>query len=399
MSETPKSEARMRRGRRARTAALVAGGITAAGAALAVAGTSAALGSMLVTPPREQPDDIRILGIDARGVRLARSLDTELPGEYALRLGARIVVLGRIVAEDAQSVTRAIDAADRHALAGVETARWSGYVLHEPEQLGAAVEHTTVPTELGPAPAWIIGDQRPSGAPAETWCIQVHGRGVTRHETLRGMRPFLDRGIPCLAVSYRNDGEAPASRDGKLRLGLDEWRDVEDAIALATARGARRAVLMGWSMGGQIALQVARRSRARRRIAGLVLDSPVVGWRPTLVLQVALQRLPAWLVDTSTWLMQSPAARLSGGRRLDFDELDNVMHADALSQPILLLHSDNDGFVPPEASRELARARPDIVDYREWRTARHTKLWNLDRERYEREIGAWLDARGIGGGA
>jgi len=152
---------------------------------------------------------------------------------------------------------------------------------------------------------------------------------------------------------------------------------------------------MGWSMGGQIALQVARRSRHRRSIVGVVLDSPVVGWRPTLRLQVALVRMPAWLVDTAVGLLESPAAVLSGSRSLDFDELDNVLHADALTQPILLMHSADDGFVPPDASRELAEARPDIVDYREWRQARHTKLWNLDRGRYLREIGDWLDARGI----
>jgi uncharacterized protein len=108
--------------------------------------------------------------------------------------------------------------------------------------------------------------------------------------------------------------------------------------------------------------------------------------------------MPVWLVDTAVGLLESPAAVLSGTRSLDFDELDNVLHADALSQPILLLHSADDGYVPPDASRALAAARPDLVDYREWERARHTKLWNLDRERYEREIGQWLDARGIAAG-
>jgi alpha-beta hydrolase superfamily lysophospholipase len=272
----------------------------------------------------------------------------------------------------------------------VSSARWSGYAIHRPQDVADAVERVDVPTELGPAPAWIMGDEE-----ASTWCIQIHGRGVTRRETIRAVPAFLERGIPCMAVSYRNDTEAPPSHDGKLRLGLDEWRDVDDAIGLAVARGARRIVLMGWSMGGQVALQVARRSRHRRRIVGVVLDSPVVGWRPTLRLQVALVRLPAWLVETAVGLLESPASLLSGSRSLDFDELDNVLHADALTQPILLLHSADDGFVPPDASRALAAARPDIVDYREWRQARHTKLWNLDRGRYLREIGGWLDDRGI----
>ncbi len=377
---------RRRAAGRVARAGLVAGGVLLGGAALAVTAASAALASMLVTPPRDQKDDIRVLGLDARGVRLGRTPDTGLPGTYALGVGERLAVLGRVVDEDARSVVREVDADARALLQGVSSARWSGYALFRPRQVTSASERVDVATELGPAPAWIMGDQS-----ASTWCIQVHGRGVTRRETIRGVPLMLERGIACMAVSYRNAGEAPPPRDGKLRLGLDEWRDVEAAIDLALERGAERIVLMGWSMGGQIALQVARRSRHRRRIAGLVLDSPVVGWAPTLRLQVALVRAPAWLVDTAVGLLESPAAVLSGGRSLDFDELDNVLHADALSQPILLLHSADDGYVPPDASRALAAARPDLVDYREWTTARHTKLWNLDRERYEREIGAWID--------
>lgn len=370
--------------------ALVAGGIVIAGAAVAVTGASAVLASMLVTPPKKQLDDIRLLGLDARTVRLGLTPDTVLPGTYALWVGEQLVVLGGVVAQDAEGVRRSVDERSLPLLEGVSTARWSGYALSEPRQVTDAVEHVDVPTELGPAPAWILGDQE-----ATTWCVQVHGRGVTRRETIRAAPIYLQRGIPVMAVSYRDDTEAPSSVRNRYRLGLDEWRDVEDAIDIAVARGAERIVLQGWSMGGQIALQVARRSRHRRRIVGVVLDSPVVGWRPTLQLQVALVKMPAWLVDTAVGLLESPAAVLTGGRSLDFDELDNVLHADALSQPILLLHSADDGYVPPDASRALAAARPDLVEYHEWRRARHTKLWNLDRARYEHEIGAWLDERGI----
>lgn len=376
--------------RRLTRLALLAGGAVVGGAALAVTGASAVLASMLITPPRVQLDDIRVLGLDARGVRLGLTPDTVLPGIYALAVGEQLAVLGGVVAQDKTGVVRTVDERSRALLEGVTQARWSGYALSLPQQVAERVDHIDVPTECGAAPAWIMGDQQ-----ATTWCLQVHGRGVTRRETIRAAPIYLRRGIPVMAVSYRNDTEAPPSRQNKYRLGLDEWRDVDDAIDVAVARGAERIVLQGWSMGGQIALQVARRSRHRRRIVGLVLDSPVVGWRPTLQLQVALAKRPAWLVDTAVGLLESPASVLSGSRSLDFDELDNVLHADAFSQPILLLHSADDGYVPPDASRALAAARPDLVDYREWRRARHTKLWNLDRTRYDHEIGSWIDQRGI----
>ena len=299
-------------------------------------------------------------------------------------------MVGAVVAEDADSVVRAVDAAGRELLAGVATARWSGYAVHLPQHVTDAVERVDVPTEVGPAPAWIMGDQS-----AESWCVQVHGRGVTRRETIRAAPIYLARGMPVMAVSYRNDTEAPPSRDGKFWPGLGEWCDVDDAIGFAVARGARRIVLQGWSVGGQIAPLVARRSRHRRRIVGVVLDSPVVGWRPTFALQVALVNMPAWLAVTAVQLLESPASMLSGSRSLDFHELDNVLHADALAQPALVLHSADDGYVPPDGSRSLAAARPDLVEYHKWPQARHTELWNLDRARYERKVGDWLDARGI----
>ena len=40
---------------------------------------------------------------------------------------------------------------------------------------------------------------------------------------------------------------------------------------------------MGWSMGGAVALQTAGRARITAEpIAGMILDSPVIDWRPVL---------------------------------------------------------------------------------------------------------------------
>ncbi|WP_457826784.1 alpha/beta hydrolase family protein, partial [Staphylococcus aureus] len=66
---------------------------------------------------------------------------------------------------------------------------------------------------------------------------------------------FHELGITSLLVSYRNDGEAPRSRTGTYALGATEWRDVDAAIGYARRQGARRVLLMGWSMGGAIVLQ------------------------------------------------------------------------------------------------------------------------------------------------
>jgi alpha-beta hydrolase superfamily lysophospholipase len=84
------------------------------------------------------------------------------------------------------------------------------------------------------------------------------------------------------------------------------------------------------------------------------------------------------------------------GAAIPLDQLDVVARAGELRHPILILHSDDDGFVPSDASHDLVAARPDLVDLRVFEVARHTKLWNYDQERWSDSIGAWLAAQGIG---
>lgn len=370
-----------------RAGIIAAGGVVAAAVGTTV--LAAALARALVTPARRR-DDVRILELNDRGVVLERTPDTSLPGRYALWVGKRIAATGRIVEEDEHSVTRALSGKARKRLADRSTARFSGYHLFSPKHLDLPWRKISVETELGPAPAWIVGDED-----AAVWCVQVHGRGVSRHETIRAVTTFAEAGMASIVVSYRNDREAPWSADGLYRLGLDEWRDADSAIDVAVERGAQKFVVMGWSMGGAITMQLARRSRHRRRIVGIVLDSPVVAWGPTLRLHTQAARLPVAIMHAAISLLSSPAARLTGGQSLDIGELDSIAFAESYTVPILLMHSVDDGYVPPDASRAFAKARPDIVTYDEWQVARHTKLWNYDEKRYDRTIRTWLERNGL----
>ncbi|MFB7891079.1 alpha/beta hydrolase family protein [Microbacterium sp. NPDC056044] len=390
-----------RRGRR--TPALVAGvkaALTVLSVALAAVLGALAAGSVVmarkvVTPARRQADT-RILALDtaAQTITLSRTPDTELPGRYGLFTSGTsdYIKLGSVLSEDASSVKRKLLTHIPADASLAPEAAFSGWYYDHPEQLHLPFTPELIGSTVGPCPAW----QFPAGD-GETWVIQVHGRGTTRAECLRAVPVFHALGITSLVVSYRNDGEAPRSRNGTYALGATEWRDVDAAVGFARRRGARRIIVMGWSMGGAIALQLALNSAHGDVIAGLILESPVVDWRIVLNYQARAERVPGAVSRLAIEALQaewaSPLTRTGAAIRLD--QLDVVARAAELKHPILILHSDDDGFVPSDASHDLVAARPDLVEMQVFEVARHTKLWNYDQERWSASIGTWLEAHGI----
>lgn len=345
----------------------------------------------VVTPSRRKADT-RIVDLDvaAQTITLARTPDTELPGRYGLfTTGTESYVkLGSVLSQDATTVKRKLLTQVGAQSRLSPDAAFSGWYYDSADQLHLPYSAELIGSGVGPCPAWLF----PAGD-GDTWVVQVHGRGTTRAECLRAVPVFHGLGITSLVVSYRNDGEAPRSRTGTYGLGSTEWRDVDAAIGFARRHGARRVILMGWSMGGAISLQVALGSAHRDLIAGIVLESPVVDWRIVLDYQAREMHIPGTVAGLAMGALQAPwAAPLTRtGGAIPFDRLDVVARAAELRHPILILHSDDDGFVPSDASHRLAEARPDIVELDAFDVARHTKLWNYDQERWSAAITSWLE--------
>jgi pimeloyl-ACP methyl ester carboxylesterase len=191
---------------------------------------------------------------------------------------------------------------------------------------------------------------------------------------------------------YRNDIGAPASPDGRYNLGLSEWRDVEAAIVHALANGAEEVVLLGWSMGGAIVLQVLGRSWLAERVTHVVLDAPVIDWADVLRHQASLNNVPGPVGALSRSLIGNRSARRLVGvhEPLDVARTDWVSRAAELAHPTLIIHSEDDEFVPAGPSAALARRRPDLVRYEPWRVARHTKEWNVDPQRWDAVVRDFL---------
>ncbi len=218
----------------------------------------------------------------------------------------------------------------------------------------------------------------------DTWAIGVHGRAAARHETFRALDPIVAAGHSALAISYRNDQDAPPSPDGRSHLGGTEWGDLAAAMDHARRHGATRIILVGCSMGGAIVGQALAHADVHDVVA-VVLDAPVVDWHPVVARAARSLGIPGIAV---TALLVPTRAVARSRHRVDLDALR--FDTDALSVPTLLVHGVADDVVPVEGSDELATRRADVVTYLRVPDAGHVRAWNADPATYEAAVSTLL---------
>lgn len=384
---TERAPARAGRARRLALAGAAVGGTAALASGGGSVAAAAYFARRVVTPERARPDDVVVHSADATSVVLGTTAETVVPGRYGLWLegGLGHARYGEVLELDATAgrVRRELLGVDRGVLAP-GTARFNPYFHGSApdDSLDLPTEHVTYDGELGPMPAWVVA---PGGVPTGRWAVLVHGRGARREETIRALAPLLAEGWTCLVPTYRNDEGVPAGPDGRYALGLSEWRDIDAAMGYALARGADELLLAGWSMGGAIVLQALDRSAHADAVGRVVLDGPVVDWGDVLAHHAHEHHIPPPVGSLARLLMRHRLGhRLVGVHEgVDLALTDWVRRADELHHRVLLIHSADDEFVPFGPSLALAQARPDLVQFHEWRLARHCKEWNTDPDRWE----------------
>lgn len=309
---------------------------------------------------------------------LTRNEDSQRPGVYGLEWTGGHAVVGAIVDESADTVTRRLRAVRGYLTPGMDVGVEANVYAGDPGRaLGLPSADVKVPGELGPMPAWLIL------AEGDTWAIVVHGINGTPQEGSR-LVPTLHRaGLPTLMITYREDLGAPPSPDGFHHMGLTEWRDLEAAARLALSHGARRLVLVGYSMGGAIVAQFIERSPLARRVAGLVLDAPALDWRRTIEFNATQMGLPAFTALPVEWAID---ARID----TDWDSLDALQHPEDFQLPILLFHGGDDKVVPIATSEDFAAELPRWVTYYRAPDAGHTESWNVAPALYQRRLRRFL---------
>ncbi|WP_250403209.1 alpha/beta hydrolase [Streptomyces cellostaticus] len=370
--------------RTVRATAAALGAVLAAGAASVAAGRLASDAALKAPPGRPLPTEPRLTVHETAPGRIAltRDLASLRPGTYGLAGDGSHAVVGPpldAAAHTADTVVRRLERVTHGTLAPGD-AVWltpNVHVGNPGAALGLDHADIDVPGELGPLPAWFVPGHR------DTWVIAVHGLGTTREQAMNVMAYLHGRHVPVLALAYRGDLGAPSPPDGLNHLGETEWRDVDAAIRYAVRYGARRVVLLGWSTGATMALRAAEHSAVRERVAGLVLDSPVLSWQATLRALAHARHTPDALLPL--------AVRAAQGRAgLHAERGAGTADPDRLAVPTLIVHGPDDVVAPWEYSRRLAARRPDLVALHPVPRAPHGAMWNADPEGYEERLRRFL---------
>lgn len=359
--------------------ALVAGAATVV-VALALGAASAWHYSSAVLVPDHSPwpTETEVEALQSGRIALESTEEGRRPGVHGLEWPGGRGVVGPIISMDEDTVTRQLREVDGYLVPEMEVAFnptvWAG----DPTQaLGIPSRTVPIEGELGAMPAWLVPGR------GSTWAIVVHGINASPQTGLRAVPALRRAGLPTLLITYREDLGAPASPDGFHHMGLTEWRDLGAAAHYALAHGAERLVLVGYSMGGAIATQFMQRSPLAPKVAGLVLDAPVLDWQAVLSFNATELGFPSFLSKPVEWAI---GARIDA----DWESLDAIDHPDAFQLPILLFHGTEDDVVPISTSDDFAAELPRRVTYFRVPEAGHTEEWNVDPRLYERRLGTFL---------
>lgn len=312
---------------------------------------------------------------------LTGDADVARPGVWMIRNRDGWARLGPVVSSDEDGVRRAVLAANgaMRPGSGVRFTR-IGWPADEPP---VEVEDVVLDGPLGEHAAWVMEGTD------DTWVILVHGNGADRSEALRLLPVLRAAGYPAIVPTYRNDVGAPPSRGEHHGYGRDEWRDVDAAVDLALASGARDLVLVGYGSGGSIVGTFLYESREADRVVAVVLDAPVLSLGISVDEAWAPAQVPGFIVG---WAKAMATFRYG----VDWAELDHVARSAEWAPPVLILHGREDREAPLRASAEFATSRIDSTLLLTFPGAGYGASWNVDPDRYEAAVTSFLAQHAAG---
>ena len=223
------------------------------------------------------------------------------------------------------------------------------------------------------------------GAPLQ---IQMHGyHGTALRDFCGGNKLAREAGMNTLVIDERAHGKSEGRR---ICFGVKERRDCLAWANYAAKRFGSDTpiVLAGVSMGAATVLMAADLPLPGT-VKAIIADCPYSS--PKAIIRKVAHDMPPifWIMD----LLGPLSARLFAGFDLNgASALESVAHT---RLPILLIHGEDDRFVPCSMSRELAAACSSKVRLETFPGAGHGLSYIVDEPRYRRVVTEFLSDCGI----
>jgi hypothetical protein len=352
-------------------------------------------------PRGPQPDfGVRVVELDGSSIVLdgtdRRAI--EHAGVFGLWWEGGYGAVGAITSTEGDLVTRVFTLGDgvpppicpSDDLAQCPDVDLEGYVYpRDPSDVGLSFEEVAYQSPLGEMGAWKVP---PTSADTGVWAIHMHGWRAERRETVRMLPTYAEAGITSLVIDFRNDPGAPPDPSGLYRFGRTEWQDTEAAVEYALGNGARAIVLSGYSTGATAEMAFLESSPLADDVVGVVFDAPNLDFGRAVSQEASERTIPGTPIPLPSTL--TVVAKWIADLRFDVDwnAINYVDRADALSVPTLIFHGARDKTVPISVSEDMAEANPTFVTLVISEEADHVLSWNVDPQGYSDRLAAFLDA-------
>ncbi|MBF5046614.1 alpha/beta fold hydrolase [Aggregicoccus sp. 17bor-14] len=136
----------------------------------------------------------------------------------------------------------------------------------------------------------------PAGAPKAT-LLCLHGAGGNASRYVKLARPLVDAGYQVFILDWRGYGSSEGT-PGHRQVLEDSQLALDSVLARADVKG-QPVLLWGLSLGGQVAIELARRNEGR--LAGLVTEGAVSSFA-----DVAADHSPAWMRPMLAMVVKGP---------------------------------------------------------------------------------------------
>ena len=221
--------------------------------------------------------------------------------------------------------------------------------------------------------------------------LLFHGyRGTPSRDFAGGAQSYLAAGFNLLMIEER----AHCGSEGHtITFGVKERLDCLTWIDYARGRFGDqvRILLCGISMGASTVI-MASGLQLPDNVKGIIADCPFTNPKEIIRKVCGDMKIPARIAWPFIWL----GARIYG--RFDPNSADASEAVRSTAVPILIIHGEDDRFVPCDMGRRIAAANPNMVELHTFPGAGHGLSFLIDQPRYERITKAFFDRVNVVGG-